>query len=255
MPSKEENTNLSVSTSETKEKEPLPENTQEDIAEVKYETYEDFSKKIKSRLLECFNTIKEITHLMKDADKSHAKTAKEVKKKQKRNKSDVNRKPSGFESPVLIPSKFYDFIKYGLEHNKFSEEKTKDLVEQDLNLESKISRSLVTKIAYDYIKNSNLYIEETKDGENQGRRLIAPDEEIKKLFSIVEEDDPIGFFNFQKFVSRLFPKKQKSDSDESEVEVEVENDVIKLEEVSDVEEVVERSKQKKNKNKTASSAV
>jgi len=249
MPSKEQKKSVVMESEQIQEeltsgKEPLPENSQENIAENKsqYNSYEEVIKVIRELQSEINSRFKQINSLQKEADKFHSKTVKEAKKKHKRSSSfDANRKPSGFEAPVQIPEKFYEFVRYGLDNNRFTEEKTKDLIEKDLSLESKIPRSLVTKIAYDYIKNLDLYSDNKED-----KRKILPDEHIRQLFDI-KEDETIEFSNFQTYVSRLFPKKQKVESDG-----ESDNDVgVKLEQVSDEEVIVENAKTKsKTKSKT-----
>jgi len=239
----------------TSNKEPLPDNTQENVAENKslYNSYEEVIKVIRELQSEITSKFKQINVLQKEADKFHSKTVKEAKKKNKRSNSfDANRKPSGFEAPVQIPEKFYEFIRYGLDNNKFTEEKTKDLNDKDLTLQSNIPRSLVTKIAYDYIKNLDLYSDNKED-----KRKILPDEHIKRLFDI-KEDETIEFSNFQTYVSRLFPKKQKIDSD-----LENDNDVgVKLEQVSEnitdqISEITTDSikVKQKSKSKVASSSI
>ena len=232
-------------------KEPIPELNVGDIAEHKAEfaSYDEAAKRIKELDSEIIGLMREKVRIQKEADKLHAKTAKEAKSKHKKKPSDPNRKPSGFETAVSIPEKFYDFVSYGLENNKFSEEKTKHLEELDLQPDSKISRSIVTSVAYNYIKNLNLY-------EETDKRFIKPDEQIKTLFSMVA-NEKIEFKNFQTYVSRLFPKKLKNDDivlqEVDEVDdVEV-DDVDEDDEVDEEEEVVVPVKTKtKSKNASAS---
>ena len=230
-------------------KEPVPETSQEDVAENKseFETYEEVAK----ARIELLATIKKNTarlaYLDKEADKFHTKLAKEAKKKNKRVNTDPNKKPAGFETPVLIPDKFHKFITNGLKKNKFSEEKTTELNEKNLQSDSMIPRSIVTRMVYDYIKHSNLYEENAE----QNKRFIKPDEAIKTLFSMTDQEE-IGFFNFQTYVCRLFPKKVKTTSEE---EVEAEEDVEEAaaeEEEEEVEPEPEPIKKKSTKSKTAS---
>jgi hypothetical protein len=280
-----------VETKVLKEKEPVPENSQEDIAENKseFETYEEVAKARKDELLKIKQSYARLAFLEKEADRFHAKTAKEVKKKNKRVNSDPNKKPAGFETPVLIPEKFFKFITNGLKKGKFSEEKTKELEEKNLQEDSMIPRSIVTRMVYDYIKHLNLY-EETAD---QNKRFIKPDDAIKTLFSmsivpvrrnkdglvvkvgeilakeqveskddsVTDELEPIGFFNFQTFVCRLFPKVDKSvknsnkvDDEEEEVENLADQEVDEEEESEEVVEP-EPVKKKSSKSKSVTSSV
>jgi hypothetical protein len=99
----------------------------------------------------------------------------------------------------------------------------------------------VTRIVYDYIKHCNLY----KETENDNKRYINPDASIKELFSM-GDDEEIGFFNFQTYMCRLFPKKAKDneEDEEDEEEVEVEEAAQDEEEVEEPEPVKTKSKSK-----------
>jgi hypothetical protein len=229
-------------------KEPVPETEQQDIAENKseFETYEDVATARAEILAAIKKYNARLTFLDKEANRLHHKVAKEAKKKNKRVNTDPNKKPAGFETPVLIPDKFYKFISNGLKNNKFSEEKTLELNEKNLQSDSLIARSIVTRMVYDYIKHSNLYEENSE----QNKRFIKPDEAVKTLFSMTNEEE-IGFFNFQTYVCRLFPKKVKAQE-----EVEAEEDEEEAEEEAEVAEEPEPEpepvKKKSTKSKTAS---
>ena len=171
---------------------------------------------------------------------------------------------------------------------KISEEKTKELEEKNLLEDSMIPRSIVTRMVYDYIKHLNLY-EENAD---QNKRFIKPDEAIKSLFSmevvpvrrnkdgvvvkvgenlvkdqseskddkLSNELEPIGFFNFQTFVCRLFPKvnklkKSNEKVEEDEDEDEVENLETGEEEDEEVEPEPEPEPVKKKSSKSKSATV
>jgi hypothetical protein len=239
-----------------KEKEPVPEVAEEDVAENKseFETYEEVAKEKKEVMAQIKKLYSRLTYLEKEGDKFHSKTAKEAKKKNKRANPDPNKSPAGFETPSPIPEKFFKFVTTGLKKKKFSEEKTKELEEKDLKADSMIPRSFVTRIVYDYIKNCNLY----KKTENDNKRYIDPDAAIKELFSM-EDDEEIGFFNFQTYVCRLFPKKDKKakageeDDEEEEEDAEAEEEV---EEEAEPEPEPEPVKTKaKGKSKAANASV
>jgi len=204
----------------SKEKEPVPEVAEENVAENKseFETYEEVSTEKKELMSQIKKLYSRLAYLEKEGDKLHSKTAKEAKKKNKRTNPDPNKKPAGFETPSPIPEKFFKFVTTGLKKKKFTEEKTKELEEKDLKADSMIPRSFVTRIVYDYIKHCNLY----KETENDNKRYINPDASIKELFTM-EDDEEIGFFNFQTYVCRLFPKKDKK-AKEAEVDEEEEED-------------------------------
>lgn len=267
-------------------KEPVPETAQQDVAENKaeFETYEEVAN-ARSEILAAIKKYNaRLTFLDKEANRLHSKVAKEAKKKNKRVNTDPNKKPAGFDVPVLIPEKFYKFLTTGMKKNKFSEEKTTELTEKNIQSDSLIARSFVTKMVYDYIKHCNLY-EENAD---QNKRFIKPDEAIKSLFSmqvvpvtrnkkgdivkvsdvlqkkqteskddkVAEELEPIGFFNFQTYVCRLFPKKAKAqDDDEGEEDEEDAGEVAEEEveeEAAEEEPAPEPVKKKSTKSKTAS---
>ena len=266
-------------------KEPVPETAQQDIAENKaeFETYEEVAN-ARSEILAAIKKYNaRLTFLDKEANRLHSKVAKEAKKKNKRVNTDPNKKPAGFDVPVLIPEKFYKFLITGLKKNKFSEEKTVELTEKNIQSDSLIARSFVTKMVYDYIKHCNLY-EENAD---QNKRFIKPDEAIKSLFSmevvpvtrnkkseivkvgdtlqknqteskddkVSDELEPIGFFNFQTYVCRLFPKKAKAQDEEEEDDTDeaVEEAAEEVEEEAAEEEPApEPIKKKSGKSKTAS---
>jgi hypothetical protein len=263
-------------------KEPVPETVQQDIAENKaeFETYEEVAN-ARSEILAAIKKYNaRLTFLDKEANRLHSKVAKEAKKKNKRVNTDPNKKPAGFDVPVLIPEKFYKFLTTGLKKNKFSEEKTTELTEKNIQSDSLIARSFVTKMVYDYIKHCNLY-EENAD---QNKRFIKPDEAIKSLFSmevvpvtrnkkgdivkvgetlqknqteskddkVGDELEPIGFFNFQTYVCRLFPKKAKSQDDEEDAGEEETGEEEVEEEAAEEEPAPEPVKKKSTKSKTAS---
>ena len=245
-------TQLATKVKTSKDKEPVPENTLEDVAENKseFESYAEISKAKQVLLASIKASYTRLAYLEKEANKFHSKTEKDAKKKNKRVNTDPNKKPAGFETPVLIPDKFYKFISSGLKKNKFSEEKTKELEEKNLQDNSMIPRSIVTRMVYDYIKHLNLYEENAE----HNKRFIKPDEAIKTLFSMTDTEE-IGFFNFQTYVCRLFPKSVKAKKSEDEVEEADEAD--EAEEAEEVEEVEveaepEPVKKKSGKSKTAS---
>ncbi len=241
---------------EVKEKEPVPEAAEEDVAENKseFESYEEVAKEKKEIMTQIKKLYSRLTYLEKEGDKFHSKTAKEAKKKNKRANPDPNKKAAGFETPTPIPEKFFKFVTTGLKKKKFSEEKTKELEEKDLKADSMIPRSFVTRMVYDYIKHQNLY----KETENDNKRFINPDAAIKELFTM-EDDEEIGFFNFQTYVCRLFPKKDKKDKNSEDGE----DDEEEGEEAEGEEEVEEEAEPEpepvktkgKTKSKAANSAV
>ncbi len=197
-------------------KEPVPDTGEEDIAENKtdFEYYDELSKKINEISSQMTKQLASLKQFKKELDKHHYKIAREAKKKIKR--VNPNKQSAGFEKPTLIPEKFLNFINNGIENNGFTDEKMTELQEKNLNSESLIPRSFVTRIVYDYIKHKKLYKDTDKDGTKDNKRCINPDETIKELFSMKDTED-LDFFNFQTYVCKLFPKKNKNE-DNNEVE-------------------------------------
>ena len=247
-----------VSESQELQAEPLP-NSNEDVAEIKAEfaSYDEVTKRIKEIDSEVISLMREKVRLQKEADRFYSKTAKEAKSKNKKKNTDANRKLTGFGIKVLIPDKFFKFIKYGLTNNLFTQDKTTFVNTLNLHSDSLVNRTFFTGVVYDYINNLNLH-------PGNDRRIIKPDEHIKELFTMTdtEVEAYINFQNFQTYTSRLFPKKQmenKNNVDEVDdnkiVDDEEEDDEEDDEEEEEVVEVVEvvPVKSKSNKFKNASS--
>lgn len=258
---------------EKSEKEPMPETLQEDTQENPLElTFDEISKKIKLKHSLISKLMKEIQQDQKDLDRSFKKNKNKNKKNNKKNNLDSVRKPSGFDIPVTIPSLFYEFIKNGLETDGFTETRYNTLLELQITEDSKITRAFITGTVYDYIRHKNLYVEPeelkkmipliiqklTKAEEEElnedlkekiireknqfnkvnldltqtNRRYTLMDINLRKLF-IAEEDEILTFFNFQKYVTRLFPKQEILNTNDNEDKLSNEE----LEEVDDETEI------------------
>jgi len=107
------------------------------------------------------------------------KTMKTMAREAKKNKSKGNRKPSGFAVPTNISKDLCDFMgKPG---------------------GSQVARTEVTQYIIQYIKQKDLQWEEN-------RKIIKPDERLKKLLG-VEDNEEVTYFNLQKFMNKHFVKK------------------------------------------------
>ena len=109
------------------------------------------------------------------------KRVKEANKKRGRKNKDPNkakRAPSGFAKPSLISDELCVFL--GKPSNTF------------------MARTEVTKHLTKYIKDNNL-----QDPLN--KRKIVPDEVLKKVLNVSDEDD-VTYFNLQKHMKHHFPK-------------------------------------------------
>jgi hypothetical protein len=233
------------------QKEPLPE-TIESVEVSNDLTFEDNQKEIQRLQTQVIQIQKTINNLLKEQGKAFNKMKKSVKRRKKNKNSDIKRKPSGFETPVIIPELFLEFIRNGIENNKFSEKKILELNELELATSSLIPRSLITGTVYDYIKTQGLYMEqqditeltekypELKDhfknttNLEKNKRYPQIDDAIRKLFTL-QDNEILTFYNFQKYITRLFPKNVKNELITQETEdIEIESDENVSEELETV---------------------
>ena len=117
---------------------------------------------------------------LKQLEKSVKKQMKGIKKEVvKKNKSNGDRKPSGFAKPSKVTKELCNFM------NK--EEGTE------------IARTEVTKALCCYIKENKL--------ENTGNsKIITPDIKLKELLGL-EDGQELTYFTIQKFMNKHFVKK------------------------------------------------
>lgn len=88
----------------------------------------------------------------------------------------VNRNPSGFAKPCKVTKELCEFM------NK--DEGTE------------IARTEVTKSLIQYVKENNLI-------NTQNKKIISPDEKLKKLLNI-EDGQELTYFNIQKYMNKHF---------------------------------------------------
>ena len=110
------------------------------------------------------------------------KTMKQMAREAKKNKNKGNRKPSGFAVPTNISEDLCDFM--GKPDG------------------SQVARTEVTQYIIQYIKQKDLQWEEN-------RKIIKPDERLKKLLG-VDDNEEVTYFNLQKFMNKHFVKKSVS---------------------------------------------
>ena len=113
--------------------------------------------------------------------KRELKTAKKVVAKNQRK---GNRKPSGFAKPAKISDELCKFMS------------------KDEGTE--VARTEVTQFIIKYIADHEL-----QNPEN--RKVIKPDESLKKLLGI-EDGDEVTYFNIQKYMNKHFHKKNSSEN-------------------------------------------
>ena len=133
--------------------------------------------------LKAFQT--DIVNDLKKLQKNVQKHIKETRKKKKRvfDPNRPKRNPSGFAKPAPLSEKLCDFLDkpYGTE----------------------MARTDVTREITQYIKKENLQ-------DQNNRRIILPDAKLQSLMNFPEDgqDEPITYFNLQKFLRVHFLKKE-----------------------------------------------
>ena len=122
------------------------------------------------------NQINHLQQQLRNLEKSVRKEVKTLKKAATKNKNKGNRKPSGFANPTKVSKELCEFM------NKKEG--------------SEIARTEVTKAIISYIKNNNLQNKTNK-------KIISPDEKLKFLLGIGEEEE-LTYFNLQKYMNKHF---------------------------------------------------
>jgi chromatin remodeling complex protein RSC6 len=128
--------------------------------------------------------ISNLQKLVKTVEKDVKKELKNVKR-EKQMASPKKRAPSGFAKPTKVTKELCEFM------NKPEG--------------SEIARTEVTKALVSYIKENNL-IEI-----NSGKNNIIPDEKLKSLLGLENEDlSSLNYFNIQKYMNKHFYSKKTS---------------------------------------------
>ena len=217
-----------------KEEEPMPEqDNAPDTSVIK--SYDEISVNIKDIDMQITKLSKTRATLQKELDVAHRKVQKQLNKKKPKN-SNPDSAPSGFQVANKIPLEFYNFAMEGMKKNMFTEEIMKELNDLNLTEDSLIPRTEITRYVYNYIKQNNLY----EDRKDQNKRYYQADDAMITLFNMAKEDQ-INFFNFQKYITRLYKNVKE------QVEEDVEEEQV-VEEEEDQEE--EQVSKKKAKNQT-----
>ncbi len=133
-------------------------------------------------LLTLSNFKKQITQLqtsIKDIEKQITKERKQfAKTNEKKNKG--NKKPSGFATPSKISDELCSFM--GVEKG------------------SQAARTEVTQYVIQYIKDNHLV-------KQYNKKIIDPDDKLKKLLD-PKENDEVTYFNIQKLMNKHFISKK-----------------------------------------------
>jgi chromatin remodeling complex protein RSC6 len=159
-------------------KEVVKEVAKEDVVDEK-EVVEDVFKVLVDKISSLTTLNKEIQGALKQVSKDYDKLKKIVDKIQKK-RENARKSPSGFAKPNKISDELCDFI--GVPHG------------------TEKSRTDITRFINSYVKEHNL-------NKPDNKRIILPDEKLKKILN-VKEGDVVTFFVLQRLISHHFPPKK-----------------------------------------------
>ena len=127
---------------------------------------------------------REIRSLEKELQKAHIREVKSARKNRRKvdNPNGEKKEPSGFNKPSLVPDEFCT-QPWGCEKGEM------------------VPRTHLTKMVYDYIKENNLQNPDDK-------RIIHPDDTVRKLFSIPDGIN-LEFKTFQTYMAKLYNKRKE----------------------------------------------
>ena len=154
------------------------EEVKEDVVEDK-EVVEDVFKVLVDKISSLTTLNKEIQVALKQVSKDYDKLKKIVDKIQKK-RENARKSPSGFAKPNKISEELCDFI--GVPHG------------------TEKSRTDITRYINSYVKEHNL-------NKPDNKRIILPDDKLKKILN-VKEGDVVTFFVLQRLISHHFPPKK-----------------------------------------------
>jgi len=140
---------------------------------------EDVFKVLSDKITSLTTLNKEIQVALKQVSKEYDKLKKVVDKIQKK-RENARKSPSGFAKPNKISDELCDFI--GVPHG------------------TEKSRTDITRFINSYVKEHNL-------NKPDNRRIILPDDKLKKILN-VNEGDVVTFFVLQRLISHHFPPKK-----------------------------------------------
>jgi hypothetical protein len=150
----------------------------EDVVEDK-EVVEDVFKILVDKISSLTTLNKEIQVALKQVSKDYDKLKKIVDKIQKK-RENARKSPSGFAKPNKISEELCDFI--GVPHG------------------TEKSRTDITRYINSYVKEHNL-------NKPDNKRIILPDEKLKKILNVTDTD-VVTFFVLQRLISHHFPPKK-----------------------------------------------
>ena len=159
-------------------KEAVKDEVKEEVVEDK-DVVEDVFKVLVDKISSLTTLNKEIQVALKQVSKDYDKLKKIVDKIQKK-RENARKSPSGFAKPNKISEELCDFI--GVPHG------------------TEKSRTDITRYINSYVKEHNL-------NKPDNKRIILPDEKLKKILN-VKDTDVVTFFVLQRLISHHFPPKK-----------------------------------------------
>jgi chromatin remodeling complex protein RSC6 len=148
------------------------------VADEVVETYESLATTFREDMSSLMSLVKKLSGTVKSMEKQHAREVKAGGKNRRSNQPKKDRAPSGFAKATPVPEQLRKFLSL------------------DANIE--LPRTEVAKQIYSYVREKDL-----RDKED--RRIIHPDAALQKLFGL-KKDETLDFKNFQKQLSRHYPK-------------------------------------------------
>jgi hypothetical protein len=140
------------------------------------EVVDDVIKVLVDKIASLAGVVKDIQSSLKPVLKEHDKLKKIVERIQKK-RDNARKSPSGFAKPNKISDELCDFI--GVPHG------------------TEKSRTDITRYINAYVKEHNL-------NKPSNRRVIIPDDKLKKILKI-NNDEEVTFFVLQRLISHHFP--------------------------------------------------
>ena len=196
----------------TKITEPMPEGDNDNVENKKeFPTYEEAIKERK--LVELQIKILQARHkaIIRECDILYVKVKKESKKGRKKVKKepDPNRKKSGIDMEIIVPTKIFNFIITGVKNKKFSPEIMEAIENSNMTVDTLVPRCKLIKWVYDYVKHNKLYKDNGVDKVN--KKFMVPDSELTNLFAIGPSSPELTFKTFQTYFAALVPKAPKAE--------------------------------------------
>ena len=141
------------------------------------ESYESLATSFREDMSSLVALVKKLNSTVKTMEKQHAREVK-AGGKSKRSAPKKDRAPSGFAKATPVPEQLRKFL--------------------GLAADIELPRTEVAKQIYSYVREKDLR-------DKDDRRIIHPDAPLQKLFGL-KKDETLDFKNFQKQLSRHYPK-------------------------------------------------